>query len=117
MDVSQPLKWASVNDASLVTIECDEHVNRITKLVVMFQRALASLQSFFSNPRHRKVWGVPSDHSYFRAARIEHNRNNAIKRFRSSRTASPNEPRTATLPRLLFCCDIFRLSIGRSERI
>src|ERR1700730_8619459 len=81
MDVSQPLKWASVNDASLVTIECDEHVNRITKLVVMFQRALASLQSILSNPRHRKVWGAPSDHSYFRTLRIEHNGNNATERL------------------------------------
>jgi hypothetical protein len=38
MDMSQPLKWTSINDPSFVTIECDEHVNRIPKLVVMLQR-------------------------------------------------------------------------------
>jgi hypothetical protein len=38
MDMPQPLKWARVNDPSFVTIERDKHVNRIPKLVVMFQR-------------------------------------------------------------------------------
>jgi hypothetical protein len=98
MDVSQPLKWASVNDASLVTIECDEHVNRISKFVVMFQRALASLQSIFSNPWHRKVWGTPSDHSYFRTLKIEHNGNNATERLGVQARSCRNERRTAHYP-------------------
>jgi len=39
MDVSKPLKWARVNNLPLVTIECDEYVNRIPKLVVVLQCA------------------------------------------------------------------------------
>jgi hypothetical protein len=38
MDMPQPLKWASVNNPSLVAIERDEYVNRIPKLVIMLQR-------------------------------------------------------------------------------
>src|SRR5438270_9866378 len=76
MDVSQSLKWPSVDNTSLITIECDEHMNRIPKFVVMLH-ALAPLP--FSLPiRVGGKYGSLRESQLFRRLRIEHNGNNTM---------------------------------------